>query len=556
MGIYCYQDPISGQQVCRDEESGEEVTPPGETPLQSGAPGGVPFSPPNGVGEQMGPPVPDGYERPFIPAGNIQDIIRLPDGGAQVIYAPNNKITGEAPPSGYLSPSQYAALTAKPNTNEGVSASTAYAQQQQNARDAASRTEDQRQFQETFDFNKAKFNQEAQANAAQLAQQKELETQKLGLRPETIQRYLYALRGQQTPQQLLGGSSSPAAAAGAPRAGAPAAAASLNLPGEFNSAPAIQRPTNMTPIATPGTQVTAGVTPLQESRVSLGGPSTAGTLAGGTGALALQNPALANLLANVPTPAPTPYGPTVGPSPFKGGYTNQTVEQSNAASRALQAITPAGQTYTGGSASAPTFSGIVDEDLESRRMARGGIIPEHVVGMGMDSGQTYEFGEEGPEGVVGNTVIPNEMLERLLEVSGDVSFAKDSKGGQRMSFKLNKSPKKGAPKIDNSYAAGGAIGYSMDYNPKVFNPPDLSGIVGRGFNTPGVPLPPQVGMLTGGGQSLIPSAQSISNALPSELGAYSSFLTDEAGVPSDDVFSLAKRLAPQVSGVRTPSYSS
>lgn len=36
---------------------------------------------------------------------------------------------------------------------------------------------------------------------------------------------------------------------------------------------------------------------------------------------------------------------------------------------------------------------------EKRRMARGGIIPEHVVGVGLASGRMYEFGEQGPETV-------------------------------------------------------------------------------------------------------------------------------------------------------------
>ena len=107
----------------------------------------------------------------------------------------------------------------------------------------------------------------------------------------------------------------------------------------------------------------------------------------------------------------------------------------------------------------------------------------------------------------------------------------------------------------NSYASGGPIGYSMDYNPKVFNPPMLSDIVSRGYNTPGVPLMPQVATLTGNGQSLIPSSQSLFNALPSERASYSGFLQDEAGVAPQDVFELTRRLAPQVTGLRTPRFA-
>ncbi|MCR4341815.1 MAG: hypothetical protein NUW01_18220, partial [Gemmatimonadaceae bacterium] len=270
-----------------------------------------------------------------------------------------------------------------------------------------------------------------------------------------------------------------------------------------------------------------------------------------------------------PQPAPVyqPPMPTYS-APQLSGFTGtpvQATQQINAARAATPPppSAPAIAPMSGNNNQfAPTQS---TNDFFARMRAlgaygEGGIIPEKVVGVGTESGQPYEFGEKGTE-----AVMSNEMLQKLMAVAGKVDFhSKGSDGNsQRITMTLN-----GPPKLDskkkpdmpgmNSYGAGGTIGYSggkNDYNPAVFNPPDLSSIVGRGFNTPGIPLPPQVNMLTGGGQSLIPSAQTLTNALPSEVGAYSGFLTDEAGVQANDVFSLAKRLAPQATGVRTPRYA-
>lgn len=67
-----------------------------------------------------------------------------------------------------------------------------------------------------------------------------------------------------------------------------------------------------------------------------------------------------------------------------------------------------------------------DENSKVAAYARGGIVPEPVVGQGLVSGQTYTFGERGPEGIV-----PAEMLPRFLR----------RRGGR------------------GSYALGGLIGY-------------------------------------------------------------------------------------------------
>ena len=261
-------------------------------------------------------------------------------------------------------------------------------------------------------------------------------------------------------------------------------------------------------------------------------------LAAGSTALAGSNSALADLLRGLyaqPQPAPAP------PLPSLSAVQN-TPTQIDFGQQAGQIVnTPTQSLSTGATTTLPYNAPITQQmlqtnedaasggftyvgpDGEVHQFADGGVIPEVVVGMGLDSHMPYLFGEAGPE-----TVVPK---------------------GKKLSDVKGKHGKMGA------YAEGGAIGYAPDYEPKVFNPPDLSGIVTRGYNTPGVPLLPQVNALTGGGQSLIPSAQGFFNALPSERSAYSGFLQDEAGVQPNDVFEIMKKLAPQVTGIRTPRFA-
>ena len=515
--------------------------------------------------------------------------------------------------------------------------------------------EDRRKFQENFDFQKAQFDQKAQADAADRAQKAEqftagqalsreqLDVQRgntllgLGSRPETLQRYLYALRGQQAPQQLGGvtpalpgypgasampqttPSPSPAAlgtAGSQPPQPVPAAArASINLPN-------IGAPNPLT-MGTPAQNAYAQQNATNQ--IAAGGVQPADPYASlglGRGTLTQQSP---NALANQ-APGLT--------SVNTGGFPNKLFDMPTGVptswNNPLQTIRSDGYSLISrpNPLARPDLN--IDPDTgeprSAGRYAQGGVIPEPVTGIGDVSGQSYKFGEEGTE-----AVMSNDMLRRLMAVAGKVDFhhkGADGKSsritmtlngppklgkrdvgtqgdnedtnlslsdktppvrygdgqGRQMMYPIQDNPQMGVPPLgkeqpwsgpmmgnlrdwkdgmkppmmeENSYAAGGTIGYSggkNDYNPAVFNPPNLSGIVGQGFNTPGIPLPPQVNMLTGGGQSLIPSAQTLSNALPSEVGAYSGFLTDEAGVQANDVFSLAKRLAPQVTGVRTPRY--
>ncbi len=442
------------------------------------------------------------------------------------------------------------------------------------AEKGAAVVEEQRQFQEKMAFEKAKFDQEAVASAekrdiqqeqfasGQALSREQLDKQRgdtllgLGSRPDTLIRYLYALRGQQAPQQLGG-----------------VAPALPGYPG-INALPQGGAPNVGVPSSSPAVSAAGSPPPqpaLAGARASINLPNV-GAAPAGVGAPNLT--AQPGYIDQRLLPGTNPLA-SLAPA---GGVAPTLVPQSPLA---LANQAPGTISINGGGGTAP-FSGLAKDfgwvptrnplatpvamqDGENIRYgarneyAQGGVIPEHVVGVGQDSGQTYEFGEEGTE-----AVMSNDMLERLMAVAGKVDFnSKGSDGkSQRITMTLNGPPKLGKKKMPespmNSYAAGGTIGYSggkNDYNPQVFNPPNLSGIVGQGFNTPGIPLPPQVNMLTGGGQSLIPSAQTLSNALPSEVGAYSGFLTDEAGVRPEDVFALGKRLAPKVTGVRTPSYA-
>lgn len=53
------------------------------------------------------------------------------------------------------------------------------------------------------------------------------------------------------------------------------------------------------------------------------------------------------------------------------------------------------------------------------QFARGGVVPEPVIGRGIVSGQTYTFGEQGPEGVVPANMLPDFLKKR----GGDGSYA-------------------------------------------------------------------------------------------------------------------------------------
>ena len=116
----------------------------------------------------------------------------------------------------------------------------------------------------------------------------------------------------------------------------------------------------------------------------------------------------------------------------------------------------------------------------------------------------------------------------------EVDYSEDKQGKRRVKVKRGEKM--------NQYAGGGILGYKP-IDPRVLNPPRIT----SEFDFP------QIGNFTGG-TSLVPSAQRLFEALPSERSLFSGYLQDEAGVQPDDVFALAQRLAPQASGLRTPRY--
>jgi TP901 family phage tail tape measure protein len=76
----------------------------------------------------------------------------------------------------------------------------------------------------------------------------------------------------------------------------------------------------------------------------------------------------------------------------------------------LQQIMGKSMSLTGGSGSTSFLSSIGDwvgglftpNAASTNSFASGGIIPEHVVGMGLSTGTKYQFGEKGPERVISN----------------------------------------------------------------------------------------------------------------------------------------------------------
>lgn len=460
-----------------------------------------------------------------------------------------------------------------------VSAQLAQSQQQFEARAAQDRqerevavAEQQRQFNEKLAFEKAQFDQRAVADAAEREQKQrqfeatqglgreQLDVQRgnillgLGSRPETLYRYLYALRGQQAPQQLGGTTTA--------LPGYPGVPATPQAPPPTSAAPPPQAVSS--PVAAGGAAPLAPAPPGYISQPGMLVPQPTPTYASGFDQIALTN----RLNAATPGVAPPLPGQTQAQAASTPGVFNPAtldlapgVTFNAARSGGLPPVAPGGlgmrqgidwASGTGamirgapGSAqelwatSSELRSNTAAPDIlaeyrrrraaETEERAEGGPISEPVVGVGLHSGQTYVFGEEGPEHVVpeGKT---------LAEVKG-----KSGKGRRR--------------RTTNSYGSGGTIGYQTDYDPRVFNPPNLADIVSRGYNTPGVPLLPQVGVLTGQGQSLIPSAQSFFQSLPSERAAYSGFLQDEAGVVPEDVTDLMRRLAPKATNIRTPRFA-
>lgn len=90
--------------------------------------------------------------------------------------------------------------------------------------------------------------------------------------------------------------------------------------------------------------------------------------------------------------------------------------------------------------------------------AKGGIVPEPVIGRGVHSGKTYVFGENGPEGVVPADYLPDFLKQRGGQMSGDT----------------------------HNYAVGGVIG---DKSPYPYSPPTPTDTVTQQVNSPAQGVP-------------------------------------------------------------------
>ena len=167
---------------------------------------------------------------------------------------------------------------------------------------------------------------------------------------------------------------------------------------------------------------------------------------------------------------------------------------------------------------------------------RGGVIPEPVMGMGMHSGQSYMLGEQGDEVVVPKNKVPKDIFEQLMKDAEEVDYSEDRAGKRHVKVK------RAAMNATNEYAGGGPLGYKP-ISPSVFNPPSISNM----FDFPQIPN-------FTGGTSLVPSAQRLFEALPSERNLFAGYLRDEVGAQPDDVFEMARRLAPQTGPQRTPRF--
>lgn len=470
------------------------------------------------------PEAPSGAQAGFNPdTDRVIDVVNLP-GGKQIEY---QSATGGV---------QRVFVPDSTGGGGGVSATSIYSQQQANARDQAALAQNQAQFDQQMGYDKARFNTQISGRDAlgnptldarqfdqnlaqrqyEFGQNAALDREKtalsLGSRPETLQRYLRALRGEFSPQGL--GLPAPQMPLGPLPGGAQQVAAGQPAPALGQAAP-----------------------------TSVPGASTGGGLSGfgdtpGTYRVSPTDPDAAKMLQKpgYQLTSPTAAAP----------YLQQLAKEGNS----TQTYVPGYGTGTGsGISSAPVAGAPVGANTQSAQDAliaggrkpkfysggvaifkHGGPIPEHVIGVGLKSGKTYEFGEAGSE-----FVIPNNKVKDLMSLLGKGMMddeGMDMDGEQDMMG-------------NKSYQTGGQIGYDPT---SLFNP--APGLVNQA-NIGGLP---QVDYFTGGGQSLLPSAQKLSNSLGSERDFYGGFLQDEAGINPNDVFELAGKMAPKVRGLTTPRY--
>ena len=422
-----------------------------------------------------------------------------------------------------------------PSTTQGGSESAPVSRQNQIDQLA----QQNRQFQQNFDYNKEQDLLKQQSDAAnqkRLGDQSAASLEKskgdtllgLGSRPDTLIKYLYAIRGQQTPQAVAG--------------------TTTNLPGYQNIVGQPKPGGTAQPGAVSPSTASAGGAPLRPPNLT----STENLT------LAARNPAMGSALAGGGAGNGIPYlgaqqanGQNLTFSPLvSNGNGTQSFANSlgqrislgldpnadvqvgplgNPLSRSAQAnqqawaaSNPAG--YAAALQSQNAQSAATSQEENEFRYDKGGVIAEPIKGTGLISGDTYLLGEEGPEYIV-------------------------PKGKSLSEVKRLKGKRKDG---ESKYATGGALGF----DPGFFNDPLLKDVVGRGYNSsPQTPLFPQIGIATNGGQSLVPSMQRLNSLLPSEQSLYAGTLQDEFGAQPDDIFALSRRLAPNVGNLRTPKFA-
>lgn len=507
-------DPVTGDIVA--DPSGQTSIGTARTPQYQYSQG----NPTPGFGsDAAGATAPSTTATPGIPNADfdpttdrVTGLTKLP-GGTQVTYVRNGA-------------TRTAFIADAAGGSGGVGASTAYAQQQENQRAAASLAEQQRQYNESFGMDKAKFNIQQQYKEAEDARQRALTQGNtllgLGSRPDTLIKYLYALQGQQTPQGLQN------TAAALPGYQGVVAPQTYGAPAAAPVAAPIAAPA--APVAAPS----AATQTAQQQLVAAGRTPRFTTPEGvqifGDGGQ-VNEPVIGRGLFSGQTIFIGEAGPeTIVP---EGDTVAEVKKRSKAKSGDIHDSPLPGVSAP---QSAPGFgvSDVFDRPLSL--FADGGVIGANPnVYQGLSG-----FGTNGKLRLAPNDPDAANLMAKypgLYEITSaqntlptpGLSF------GQGGAFQSYSAP--AAAPTTGTFGGSSPIGGGFAPQ-SLFNPgaPSILNNLGGQF--------PQVGNLTGGGASLIPSVQKLGLATPTERSFYSGYLQDQAGVVPEDVFDLARRLNP------------
>lgn len=120
---------------------------------------------------------------------------------------------------------------------------------------------------------------------------------------------------------------------------------------------------------------------------------------------------------------------------------------------------------------------------ETQSYAKGGVIPEHVIGRGMETGLPYEFGEMGPETVVPNGPIQQDTSDLDEQLAAELQRVL----GRRVIVRPNRPMKVRNTAVPESYTQGNqsratnapVIQVSTDDVMKLARDPRFAPLVGR-----------------------------------------------------------------------------